>query len=214
MVAALRAYSSTELVPRYHPDSDMIGIDTAILDVTEWLCRKFQWLTGRTNTWLAVQLTNLSVIVYFIWAAVYFQRVPLPTFARVAVALFCGGVLYMLTQTVFRVSIEASETNAYARAAKGLRNPRRVRDAPLRISFLTLSLFLWLLFLFVYLNLRLRDALLGYLPVALLGYQLVVLTTVVLYVLACDPLPPCTGKVTEWIRRMVPARLATEENVR
>ena len=45
---------------------------------------------------------------------------------------------------------------------------------------------------FVYINVRVL--------VLLLGYQLVVLTTVILYVLACDPLPPCTGKVVEWVR--------------
>jgi hypothetical protein len=38
-----------------------------------------------------------------------------------------------------------------------------------------------------------------------------VLTTVLLYVLACDPLPPCPGVVTEWLRRMVPARAAADE---
>jgi hypothetical protein len=37
------------------------------VDVTEWLCRRFQLLTGRTNVWLAFQL-NLSVILYFVWA--------------------------------------------------------------------------------------------------------------------------------------------------
>ena len=49
------------------------------------------------------------------------------------------------------------------------------------------------------------------LAVLLLGYWLVLLTTVLLYVLACDPLPPCRGTVTEWIRRLVPARAAAEE---
>jgi hypothetical protein len=30
-------------------------------------------------------------------------------------------------------------------------------------------------------------------------------------VLACDPLPPCAGTVTEWIQRLVPARQARVE---
>src|SRR5262245_43795872 len=109
----------------------MSTIDTAIVDVTEWLCRKFQVLTGRTNVWLAVQLTNLSVILYFVWAALYFQNMIVGV--RIAVAIFCGGVLYVLTQTVFRVSIATAEADAYRRVAKGLRNPRRIRDAQLRI---------------------------------------------------------------------------------
>lgn len=182
----------------------MIGIDSAILDLTERLCHQFQLLTGRTNVWLAVQLTNLSIVVYFVWAAVYFQGVP--AVARIAVGLFCGGVLYVLSQTVFKVSIEASETNAYRRVASGLRNPRRVRDAPLRISFLTLSVMLLYPFLLLYIGVGVLAA--------FLSYPLVVLTTVVLYVLACDPLPPCAGKLSAWLPGSVPSRLPASESTR
>jgi hypothetical protein len=41
---------------------------------------------------------------------------------------------------------------------------------------------------------------------ALLTYSLIVLTTGVLYLLACDPLAPCAGKVTEWLRGSAPLR--------
>jgi hypothetical protein len=44
----------------------------------------------------------------------------------------------------------------------------------------------------VYVNLHLQ--------VVLLGYVLIVLTTLVLYLLACDPLPPCVGALREWLR--------------
>ena len=71
------------------------------------------------------------------------------------VGLFCGGVLYVLTQTVFKVPIEAYENDAYRRVAKGFRNPRRIRDARLRISFLTLCFVLFYPILFVYVNLHL-----------------------------------------------------------
>ena len=182
----------------------MTSIDSAILDMTEWACRKFQVLTGRTNVWLAVQLTNLSIVVYFIWAAAYFSLTGFA--ARVFIVLFCAVVLYALTQTVFKVPVELSEKAAYLRVQKGLRNPRRLRDAPLRIAFLTLSLFLCYPMLFIYFNLRIA--------MALLSYSLVVLTTVVLYVLACDPLPPCAGKVREWLSSMLPTRLPSEDQVR
>ena len=100
--------------------------------------------------WLAVQLTNLSIIVYFVWAGLYFwNRDAAP---RTFVALFCAGVLYALTQTIFKDPIEVSETDAYRRVAKGFRNPRRIRDALLRISFLTLSFVLGSPILFVYIN--------------------------------------------------------------
>ena len=182
----------------------MAYIDEAILNLTEWFCRRFQMLTGRTNVWLAVQLTNLSIIVYFVCAGAYFWSSGL--MPRILIGLFCGGLLYVLTQTVLKVPIEALENSAYRRVAKGLRNPRRVRDALLRISFLTLSLLLGYPVLLASINLHIY--------VLLLGYSLVVLTTVVLYLLACDPLPPCVGKLSEWLQEAVRSRAAASESPR
>jgi len=174
-------------------------VDSALLDFTERLCRHFQSWSGRTNVWLAFQLTNLSIVVYFTWVAVLYWLTGMLAL-RVFVALFCGGVFLVLTRTLFKVSIETSETQAYRRVAKGLRNPRRIRDAQLRIAFLTLSALLaWpLWFAYVVLGLRFM----------LLTEALVVLTTAVLYLLACDPLPPSESKVQEWIRGLAPARNA------
>ena len=180
----------------------MIYIDTFILNLVERACRQFQRLTGRTNIWLAVQLTNISIIIYFVWAGVYsFSSGELAP--RLLVAIFCSGLLYVLTQTIFKEPIEAYEMAAYRRVARGFRNPRRVRDLLLRVSFLTLCLVLWYPIVFVYVNLRLH--------LVLLSYILIVLTTVVLYLLACDPLPPCTGRVREWLRRLAPARLTESQ---
>ena len=44
--------------------------------------------------------------------------------------------------------------------------------------------------------------------IAPLGYSLILLTTVVLYLLACDPLAPCAGVLKEWLRRMARSRVA------
>jgi hypothetical protein len=175
----------------------MTYLDSAILNLTERLCRRFQLLTGRTNVWLAIQLTNLSIIVYFVWAAVYSWSSELAP--RALVWLFCTVLLYVLTQTVFRVPIEAYENEAYRRVEKGLRNPRRVRDALLRISFLTLSFALCYPIYFVYIN--------RHEHVVLLSYSLIVLTTIVLYLLACDPLPPCAGKLRVWLRGFARGKL-------
>jgi len=178
----------------------MTYVDALILDVVEWLCRRFQVATGRTNVWIAAQLTNLSIVVYFVWAGLYFWAGGAAS--RIWGALFGAGLLYVLTQTVFKVPVEAYETDAYRRVAKGLRNPRRVRDALLRISFLTLSLVLWYPAILVYTNLNLQ--------IVLLSYSLVLLTTVLLYVMACDPLPPCAGKLREWLGSVAPASKPSE----
>src|SRR6185503_19772120 len=134
----------------------MIYIDSAILNLTEWFCRKFQLLTGGTNVWLAVQFTNLSIILYFVWAGVYFWSSGV--LARIALGLFCTALLYGLTQTIFKEPIEAYANDAYRLVVKGFRNPRRIRDARLRIPFLTLSLVLFYPMLVVYVNLRVRMA--------------------------------------------------------
>jgi hypothetical protein len=175
-----------------------VSIDSVLLDLAERTCRRFQMATGRTNVWLAVQLTNLSIVLYFIWAGVYSWSGGLAP--RWAVALFCAVLLYVLTQTIFKESIEAYENAAYRRVAKGFRNPRRIRDAQLRISFLSLSVLLGYPVVFVYVTLHLR--------LALLTYALILLTTAVLYLLACDPLPPCLGSIREWLqaRKLVHAR--------
>ena len=152
----------------------MTSFDGFVLDLTEQLCRRIQVLTGRTNVWLAGQLTNLSIIVYFIWAGASFLRSDWPI--RVALGVFCGGVLYALTQTVLEVPVETTEQSAYLRVARGLRNPRRVRDAMLRLVFLALAVMLAGPVALVYATLQLR--------LVLLAYSLVVLTTVLLYVLA------------------------------
>ncbi len=176
----------------------MTYLDSAILNILERFCHWFQLLTGRTNVWLAAQLTNLSVIVYFVWAGVSFWRTDVAL--RVAVGLFCAGLFYVLTQTVLRVPIEVYENAAYQRVAKGFRNPRRVRDALMRTLFLTLSLVLLVPVFFLYINLRVHIALAGYSVIVLLSYSLIGLTTIVLYLLACDPLPPCAGRLAEWLR--------------
>jgi hypothetical protein len=180
----------------------MTYIDSAVLNLTERCCRRFQLLTGKTNIWLAMQLTNLSIIVYFVWAGVYFWSGGVEL--RLLLALFCSALLYALSQTVFKVPIELYESDAYRRVARGLRNPRRIRDEQLRISFLTLSFVLCYPMLVVYIKLRL--------PIVLPSYSLIVLTTVVLYLLACDPLAPCAGTLRQYLRGAVPSRLASPES--
>ena len=177
----------------------MTYVDSAVLNFTERMCRRFQTWTGRTNVWLAFQLTNLSIVVYFVWVSGLYLLSG-DRALRVFVALFCGGVFFVLTRTIFKVSIEASENEAYRRVAKGLRNPRRIRDAQLRIAFLTLLVVLSYPLWLAYITLHLRFV--------LLTEALIILTTVVLYVLACDPLPPCASKVRAWLVGMAPARNA------
>jgi hypothetical protein len=168
-------------------------VDTAVLNLVERLCRRFQLLTGRSNVWLAVQLTNLSVAVYFVWAvSVYLASGDLAL--RIFLTVFLGGVVFVLSRTIFRESVEAAENEAYRRAAKGLQNPRRIRDSELRVAFLSLTIILGSPLLLAYI--------IFHTIIALLTYSLILLTTILLYVLACDPLPPCEGKAFQRVRAL------------
>ena len=178
-------------------------VDSAILNLVEWVCRRFQAWTGRTNVWIAFQLTNLSVVVYFVWVGVLYWLSG-DLILRLFVALFCGGVFFVLTRTVFRSSIDVAEAEAYQRVAKGLRNPRRIRDAQLSIAFLTLTIFLSYPLWLAYITLHVRFA--------LLTEAMILLTTIVLYVLAADPLPPAAAKLREWLRGMVPRALQEDRS--
>src|SRR5215510_8621314 len=100
--------------------------DEIVLNFTERICHRIQIWTGRTNVWLAFQLTNLSIVLYFIWV-VDLYRLSADAVVRVFVALVAGVVFFVLTRTIFRTSFESAELEAYRRAAKGLRNPRRIR---------------------------------------------------------------------------------------
>src|SRR5262249_38848153 len=92
-------FSSARCLYLQRRDGRMTYIDAVILDLTEWACRRFQVVTGRTNVWLAVQLTNLSIILYFLWAMMSFWN---DVSMRFAVGLFCAGLSYILTQTVLK----------------------------------------------------------------------------------------------------------------
>ena len=177
----------------------MMFFDEIVLDLTERICHRFQIWTGRTNVWLAFQLTNLSIVLYFIWVADLYLLTA-DAVVRAFVALFAGIVFFVLTRTIFRTSFELAEIEAYRRVAKGGRNPRRIRDVQLRTVFLMLTIVLSFPLWVAYLTLHLRFV--------LLIQVLVVLTTVVLYVLGCDPLPPCAGRVREWLGNLGMARKA------
>jgi hypothetical protein len=168
----------------------MTFVDGALLHLVEGLCHRFQRLTGRTSVWLAFQMTNLSIVIYFIWAVQWYLRGP--RMIRPGLTVFFVLLIYGLTQSVLRTPIEAVEASAYNRVARGLRNPRRVRDLMLRVLFLALSVFLLGPFVLALVTFRIQ--------IVLLGYSLIILTTVVLYLLAVDPLPPCESRIREWVR--------------
>ena len=177
-----------------HVFTALIWLDSLVLNTVQRLCHLWQRLTGRTNVWVAVQLTTLSIAVYFVWAVVEISASPWP--ARLGLGTFCAVLLYVLTKTVLRVPIEALEAAAYRRVQNGYANPRRAKDVFLRLPFLTLTGLLLYPSLVLYRQLGIRP----------FGYSLIALTTAILYLLACDPLPPGGSKVHAWWRQVATTR--------
>jgi hypothetical protein len=71
------------------------------------------------------------------------------------------------------------------------------------------------LLVFVYVMRRVSPEFAEYqapLHVAWLSSSLIALTTVLLYVIACDPLPPCVGKIRVWLGGFAPQRLTARES--
>src|SRR5258708_33611080 len=102
----------------------MTYVDSAVLDFTEQMCRRFQTWTGRTNVWLAFQLTNLSIVVYFIWVTgLYFLSVDFAF--RLFVALFCGGGVFLVTRSLFNRPSGAPQDESHPRAGPVYRTVAR-----------------------------------------------------------------------------------------
>ncbi len=116
----------------------MTRVDSAVLNLAEGLCQRFQLLTGRTNVWLALQLTNLSIIVYFVWAGLQFLSSDAGNASR------HRGVLRRIVVCADADRLQSSRSKPTRTAptggslvASGI--PERVRDLLLRILFLTLT---------------------------------------------------------------------------
>ena len=74
-------------------------------------CRSYQ------PSWSATLPANLAVVVFFVWAGMHFEIGG--RLFRIALAAFCAGLLYLLTQTLFRVPVETYENSAYRRVSRG-----------------------------------------------------------------------------------------------
>ena len=85
----------------------MMYVDSALLDFTERLCRRFQTWSGRTNVWLAFQLTNLSIVVYFAWVAVLYWLTgmfALRVFVKITLTLLALGAAIMMGLSYFNIT--------------------------------------------------------------------------------------------------------------
>jgi hypothetical protein len=148
--------------------------------VTHWVQR---W-TGKTNYWLSSRL--IFILIYMLVAEVmfYFVRGKAPIWLGFhnfgKFDLYYSFVLVPVLLIDAAWGWKVKEQLAYDRLSRGLANPSKIRtfDASAR-----------LLFLLLYIGATVARF-----------YDLYLFTvTLLIFLNACDPLPPCQGKIKEWL---------------
>jgi hypothetical protein len=165
------------------------------------VCHPLQRLTGETNYYYA---GLCSFLIVFTSLGVYFDIFPKELVGENSLILdrdhptrFWIGVF--IFTNYFALVWKMSETYAYDRISHGLANPNKVN----------------LLYRFIRLNSIITTPFFVLLPIP--GIQIYdkvfnLLLTLFIFLVACDPLPLCTGKVKEWLKSFVrkPALAATK----
>jgi hypothetical protein len=168
-------------------------IDAFFLDRYQKFAHRFQRLTGKTNFWIAAKLRlliatrfalEIILTVYHIdprWLH-HFDIQPFRSGWELWF-YFCSGA-FILRHGLF--CWRTQEAEAFRRLERGLGNDLRVNPITrfLRFAFL-LCIPLWV-----------ADLFFGVMSISL------PLFLSIMYLEACDPLPPCRGKIREWIEAM------------
>lgn len=165
-------------------------IDDFLVEKTEKFCHKIQMLTGRTNYFLIslthVFLAGTILLIVWRWMPHGLQEIPdryLISKLVVTHPVVAGFMVFLSLVGAFW-SWAYWEKKAYDRVCRGLANPKKAelldRSFRLLVVFATpffVPLFGWSLDVAAYLLMLVQN-----------------------YLEACDPLPPCGGKLWERIR--------------
>lgn len=165
-------------------------LDGWLIQQLEKVCHCFQRWTGKTNFWLAAQAARTIVLLFVgeivgsAWwngssHVLWFGERPTATMAALDLMLI---VFYGLAGTVFW---KQAESEAYGRLEQQLANPEKIRTIPVVIRM----------------GLLLNEAV-G-IPAPLLVHAwhwdseiMGALMAAYFFLIACDPLPPCTAKIS------------------
>jgi hypothetical protein len=164
-----------------------VTVDAAIVQAVEWLCHKFERMTGKTNYWILSRLSILYVICMIMGTR---STIGEP-YAILVLTFFyvMYGPLTILSTTFSITGLyKVHETAAVRRVAMGLANPEKT--IPRRIHGRTKGLVWDIGFIAAAL-------LLNSMQITTVSWWLLTLfwsSSLAGYLDACDPLPP--GSVT------------------
>jgi hypothetical protein len=170
----------------------LVTVDWFLIRAIEKTAQTFQKLTGKTHYWVVRQLAVILILIYS-WAAVSPLFAPkVPFFERVLATLFVGlMVWFFFIRWLLHVAnrMEEVERAAFLRVSQGIANPVKIMP----IFIIGRLLITSLVALDVYLTiissaLSSRDFAS---PILLL----------IVYLAACDPLPPAPSKVRQWLQK-------------
>lgn len=163
-------------------------IDWFFLSHFEKGCHFLQKMTGKTNYYYVGLCSFLIVLISL---GVYFDIFPKGLIGE-------GGLIYnrndmvwfwvnIFIFTFFSSSWKIIEAWAYTNLNNGVANICKIMHTA-RLARILLVIMLPFVLLLPVPQIQIYDKV------------FIVLVTLVLFLLSCDPLPPCTGKVKEWLK--------------
>ncbi|MBI1957310.1 MAG: hypothetical protein HYS44_02535 [Candidatus Niyogibacteria bacterium] len=151
----------------------------ALLAADNWLILQFErfshWfqrLTGKTNFFLTAALSLVISVVYFFLA--FFTQLPI---------YFIGSAFFF----IYSIFAQWSEKQGLDRVSRGFANPKKTL---LPIKFIRIGIPV------IYVPLIFSNLEFG--VVNWMSNGILFLVWAILYLFACDPLPPGTSKLREW----------------
>lgn len=166
----------------------LVRLDEFLVNCVELLCHKIQIYTRKSNFWLYGKFSLLVSYSMFIGFLTYLFKAKAPWLKYLG-AGFSGNTADWLCMAIIVPSgvVEAAwfwkrmESAAYARILKGVMNPRKIE------AFSILLRLTWVFLLIVDLF-------------TLRFYLFTIAASTCSFLHACDPLPPCTGKIWELLK--------------
>lgn len=182
-----------------YPNNPISRMDSAIIGFVEKFAHWFQRLTGKTNFFLAGFIAGALLIPVFVGVIRGVSPLnplgPEPSEQTGFGHLAAFGLICLLAYTAF-FGWKKKENEAWERLSKGVANPRKG-------SLGWLCCRIWCLQIFGI------SFLILLIEASLLGAAMTICLALYLYLETCDPLPPCQGKIKEWLGSLF-AKRATE----
>jgi hypothetical protein len=184
--------------------------DDWVIASLEKVCHRFQKLTGKTNFWIKGQIGNAQLVLCGVCVVATFISFPqpAPVFFRIYPDKMYIGLLVIIVLTALPFTTVGNwreeEATAFERLEQGLSNPMKVTWFSINLgsifdrglcyifipsTILTVLLGMSTVFTFMYFSMFVR-----------------------ILLSALDPLPPCKGKIGDWLGSLFLKPISNPQN--